>query len=81
VHLGDAMVGRIGAPHFYERTAVGHTVNVAARLQGAASREGTRLLVSADAIAALPAPPADLESIGPLALKGFRQPVGAWKLR
>lgn len=80
VHLGDAMVGRIGAPPRYELTAVGHTVNVAARLQGAASREGTRLLVSDDAIAALPAPPSDLVPIGPLALKGFRQPVGAWKL-
>lgn len=44
IHTGNAIVGNVGAPQIMDFTAVGDTVNVAARIQG--SSEGGQILIS-----------------------------------
>src|SRR6059058_28599 len=46
VHAGPAMVGNFGGNRFFDYTAYGDTVNIAARLEGANKFLGTRICVS-----------------------------------
>src|SRR6059058_3249164 len=45
-HAGPAMVGNFGGNRFFDYTAYGDTVNIAARLEGANKFLGTRICVS-----------------------------------
>src|SRR5580700_5659913 len=47
VHAGPAIVGNFGGGRFFDYTAYGDTVNVAARLEAANKQLGTRVCVSA----------------------------------
>ena len=47
VHAGPAIVGNFGGGRFFDYTAYGDTVNVAARLEAANKQLGTRICVSA----------------------------------
>jgi adenylate cyclase len=47
VHAGPAIVGNFGGGRFFDYTAYGDTINVAARLEAANKRLGTRICVSA----------------------------------
>jgi adenylate cyclase len=47
VHAGPAIVGNFGGGRFFNYTAYGDTINVAARLEGANKQLGTRICVSA----------------------------------
>lgn len=49
VHRGQAVVGNMGSASRFDYTAIGDTVNLAARLEGANKAFGTRCLVSATA--------------------------------
>lgn len=72
VHAGEAYVGRVGSPDILDFTALGDTVNTAARLQ--AHAEPCQVLVAADLSEHLPA-----EHAGPTArslrVKGRDKPV------
>jgi Adenylate and Guanylate cyclase catalytic domain len=46
-HAGPAIVGNFGGGRFFNYTAYGDTINVAARLETANKRHGTRICVSA----------------------------------
>jgi adenylate cyclase len=46
VHAGPAIVGNFGGARFFDYTAYGDTINVAARLEGANKQLGTRICVS-----------------------------------
>ncbi|HVF62382.1 MAG TPA: adenylate/guanylate cyclase domain-containing protein, partial [Casimicrobiaceae bacterium] len=46
VHSGPAVVGNVGSSLRFTYTAVGDTVNLAARLEGANKRYGTSILIS-----------------------------------
>ena len=46
-HAGPAIVGDFGGGRFFDYTAYGDTINVAARLEGANKQLGTRICVSA----------------------------------
>ena len=47
VHAGPAIVGNFGGSRFFDYTAYGDTINVAARLEAANKQLGTRICVSA----------------------------------
>src|SRR5579862_7183704 len=47
VHAGPAIVGAFGGSRFFDYTAYGDTINVAARLENANKQLGTRICVSA----------------------------------
>lgn len=47
VHAGSAIVGNFGGGRFFDYTAYGDTINVAARLEEANKQLGTRICVSA----------------------------------
>jgi adenylate cyclase len=47
VHAGSAIVGNFGGGHFFDYTAYGDTINIAARLEAANKQLGTRICVSA----------------------------------
>lgn len=78
INSGPALVGNIGAAAMRNFTAIGDTTNLAARLEGAA---GAGEVVVSAATAALLGPGADLESMGPLTVKGKSEPVEAFVLR
>ncbi len=52
VHKGEAIVGNFGGSRFFDYTAIGDTVNTAARLEGANKSLGTRIAVSGAVAAA-----------------------------
>lgn len=81
LHVGPAVTGTIGSPRRKEFTAIGDTVNLASRLEQANKEAGTRLLVSDSVMAALPAADAPAATLlGSLAIKGYSDPVQAWRL-
>ena len=47
VHAGPAIVGNFGGGRFFDYTAYGDTINVAARLEAANKQLGTRICASA----------------------------------
>ena len=53
-HAGPAIVGNFGGGRFFDYTAYGDTINVAARLETANKQLGTRVCVSADLAAKVP---------------------------
>jgi len=77
IHTGRAVVGNVGAPEMMNYTAVGDTVNLAARLQSL-SAEGQILISSAtyqqvnDHVVT--------DSVGALKIKGRLEPVHAYQV-
>ena len=51
VHTGEATVGNFGGDVFFDYTAMGDTMNVAARLEGANKAYGGHVTISGDALA------------------------------
>lgn len=77
IHTGTAVVGNVGAPQIMDFTAVGDTVNVAARLQDYA--DGGQILIS-DATYHQVADFSEVVSIGETLLKNRRVPIHAYEL-
>lgn len=71
VNSGHAMIGNFGGKNFFDYSAYGDSVNIAARLEGANKIFGTHLCVSESVVAAIP----DFSGrpIGTLLLKGKSQ--------
>src|SRR5712691_4929490 len=74
---GDATLGVIGFEQRWEYAAIGNVPNLAARLCGAA-RAGEIILDAQTETAS--AHMADTDPVGPLTLRGFAQPVAAFRL-
>ncbi|MBL8491998.1 MAG: adenylate/guanylate cyclase domain-containing protein, partial [Rhodocyclaceae bacterium] len=69
LHVGPAFVGYVGATHRHEYSAIGDTVNVAARLEGLTKEVGRPIVISAELRARL-ADPSGFECMGSRAIKG-----------
>ncbi len=72
VHVGEAVIGNIGGPRRLEYTAIGDTVNLAARLCGEA--KGGQVLLTQEVRSRLESD-IMVEPLGLLAIKGRRRPV------
>ena len=73
VHAGPAIVGNFGGGRFFDYTAYGDTINIAARLEAANKQLGTRVCVSttiADKVKGFRGRP-----IGDLVLRGKTEPL------
>ena len=75
---GDATLGIIGFEQRWEYAAIGNVPNLAARLCGAA--QAGEIILDAQTEQAV-AHLAESEPVGPLALRGFQQPVAAFRLK
>ena len=86
VHSGVATVGNFGGSTRFDYTAIGDTVNIAARLENVNKRFGTRVAVSEETLAAARAaagPEAALpamQTIGRVGLKGKTQAVSIFAI-
>ena len=78
VNTGPALVGNIGSEEMRHYTAIGDTVNLAARLESAAPHG--QVVISASTRAAV-GDLADVEDFGELTVKGKEQVVRAYVLR
>lgn len=77
VHAGPAIVGNFGGGRFFDYTAYGDTINVAARLEEANKHLGTRICVSAMLVAKVD----DFEGrpVGDLMLRGKTEALRAFE--
>ena len=77
VHTGEATVGNFGGDVFFDYTAMGDTMNVAARLEGANKAYGGRLTISGEALAHAGGTVDGMitRPIGKLRVKGREEPL------
>ena len=77
VHAGPAIVGNFGGGRFFDYTAYGDTINVAARLEAANKQLGTRICLSATLAAKVERFRG--RPIGDLMLRGKTEPLRAFE--
>jgi adenylate cyclase len=77
VHAGPAIVGNFGGGRFFDYTAYGDTINVAARLEAANKRLGTRICVSASLAEKVPNFVG--RPVGDLVLRGKSEALSAFE--
>lgn len=77
VHSGIAVVGNFGGKRFFDYTAYGDTVNIAARLEGANKHLGTRICVSGQT--AGQTTEIRYRPIGDLIVAGRNEAIGAYE--
>lgn len=80
LHLGELVLGEIGAAGNAPRTIIGDTVNTASRLEGQTKALGVELLVSEPLLKSAGVDTARLELIT-LELRGVPQPIAALAVR
>ena len=77
VHAGSAIVGNFGGTRFFDYTAYGDTINIAARLEAANKQLGTRVCVSAAAAERVEG--FHGRPVGDLVLRGRSEPLRAFE--
>jgi len=79
IHLGTAVIGNIGTERRSHYTTIGDDVNIAARLEAANSREGTRFLIS-EAVYTRVASLIEARRLPPLAVKNKAEPLSVYEV-
>ncbi len=79
LHVGEAVVGNVGSAERMNYTALGETVNLAARLEGLNKQLGTQILVSEAMLQAAPAD-AVVRPVDMVRPKGASRPVRVYEL-
>lgn len=74
IHTGNAVVGNIGSSQRMEFTAIGDTVNVAARLESATKEHNVDILVGDSTVEGMKKA-VQLREIGPISVKGRKNAV------
>ncbi|XUJ33109.1 adenylate/guanylate cyclase domain-containing protein [Bradyrhizobium japonicum] len=77
IHAGPALVGNFGGNRFFDYTAYGDTINIAARLEAANKHLGTRICASASVAKA--AEHFQGRPVGDLMLRGRSEPLRAFE--
>ncbi|MBW7970807.1 adenylate/guanylate cyclase domain-containing protein [Bradyrhizobium sp. BR 10289] len=77
IHAGPALVGNFGGNRFFDYTAYGDSINIAARLEAANKQLGTRICVSASVAKA--AENFRGRPLGELMLRGRSEPLRAFE--
>jgi adenylate cyclase len=77
IHAGPALVGNFGGNRFFDYTAYGDSINIAARLEAANKQLGTRICVSASVAKA--AENFQGRPVGELMLRGRSEPLQAFE--
>lgn len=80
IHTGLAVVGNIGSEKRIEYTAVGDTVNVAARLQNATKLLQKSILISETTYKGLDEGQFKAESLGPMILPGRKETITVYAI-
>lgn len=80
IHTGDVVFGLVGMIGRSDYTAVGDTVNTAARLSGLCSSLGKSIVLSEETAARLNSVELPLQELGPATLRGKAQPLTVFAL-
>ena len=78
-HRGEVVLGEVGSERRLEFATIGDTVNVASRLEAATRDTDARAIVSDACV--VDAEARDwLEHVGPIELRGRKEPIDVWKM-
>lgn len=80
IHTGTAVIGNIGTEQRSHYTTIGDDVNIAARLEAANSKEGTKFLIS-EAVYQRAADLIEARQMPPLWVKNKAEPLSVYEVR